>query len=106
MPWYLTWFGHSLNSYRDVVRLYDYFLASPFLMPLYVTVAIVLYREEEIFKEDCDMASLHCLLSQVCYFVVSNLSEFYSLKKTKQNKKNNSPIASRRFTIRISAAKG
>lgn len=36
-------------------------------MPLYVTVAIVLYREEDIFKEDCDMASLHCLLSQVCY---------------------------------------
>lgn len=65
LPWYLTWFGHSLNSYRNVVRLYDYFLASPFLMPLYVTVAIVLYREDDIFKEDCDMASLHCLLSQV-----------------------------------------
>lgn len=65
LPWYLTWFGHSLNSYRSVVRLYDYFLASPFLMPLYVTVAIVLYREDDIFKEDCDMASLHCLLSQV-----------------------------------------
>lgn len=65
LPWYLTWFGHSLNSYRDVVRLYDYFLASPFLMPLYATVAIVLHRDNEIFKEDCDMASIHCLLSQV-----------------------------------------
>lgn len=65
LPWYLTWFGHSLNSYRSVVRLYDYFLASPFLMPLYVTVTIVLYREDDIFKEDCDMASLHCLLSQL-----------------------------------------
>lgn len=65
LPWYLTWFGHSLNSYRSVVRLYDYFLASPFLMPLYVTASIVLYREDDIFKEDCDMASLHCLLSQV-----------------------------------------
>lgn len=65
LPWFLTWFGHSLNSYRSVVRLYDYFLASPFLMPLYVTVTIVLYREDDIFKEDCDMASLHCLLSQV-----------------------------------------
>lgn len=66
LPWYLTWFGHSLNSYRNVVRLYDYFLASPHLLPLYVTAAIVLYREDEIFKEDCDMASLHCLLSHVC----------------------------------------
>lgn len=65
LPWYLTWFGHSLNSYRAVVRLYDFFLASPFLLPLYVTSAIVLYRADEIFQQDCDMASLHCLLSQV-----------------------------------------
>lgn len=65
LPWYLTWFGHSLNSYRSVVRLYDYFLASPFLLPIYVTAAIVLYREDEIFKEDCDMASMHCVLSKV-----------------------------------------
>lgn len=83
LPWYLTWFGHSLNSYRDVVRLYDYFLASPFLMPLYVTVAIVLYRTDDIFKEDCDMASLHCLLSQVREKFIfgkkksSDLSHFY-----------------------------
>lgn len=65
LPWYLTWFGHSLNSYRSVVRLYDYFLASPFLLPLYVTAAIVLYRSDDIFKEECDMASIHCLLSKV-----------------------------------------
>lgn len=65
LPWYLTWFGHSLNSYRSVVRLYDYFLASDFLLPIYVTSAIVLYRQTEIFQEDCDMASLHCLLSQL-----------------------------------------
>lgn len=65
LPWYLTWFGHSLNSYRSVVRLYDYFLASDFLLPIYVTSAIVIYRQNEIFQEDCDMASLHCLLSQV-----------------------------------------
>ncbi|XP_037052434.1 TBC1 domain family member 20 [Bradysia coprophila] len=65
LPWYLTWFGHSLNSYRAVVRLYDYFLASPILLPLYVTAAIVLYREDDIFKEDCDMASMHCVLSKL-----------------------------------------
>jgi hypothetical protein len=46
--------------------LYDYFLASDYLLPLYVTAAIVLYREDEIFKEDCDIASMHCLLSKVC----------------------------------------
>ncbi len=34
-------------------------------MPLYVTGSIILYREEEVFREDCDRASLHCLLSQL-----------------------------------------
>jgi hypothetical protein len=65
LPWYLTWFGHSLNSYKSVVRLYDFFLAADPLLPLYVTAAIVLYREEEVFREECDRASLHCLLSQL-----------------------------------------
>lgn len=99
LPWFLTWFGHSLNSYRNVVRLYDYFLASPFLMPLYVTAAIVLYREDDIFKEDCDMASLHCLLSQVrksAYFPIYPLWKFFfSLFRS----------APRRLTIRILTAK-
>lgn len=65
LPWFLTWFGHSLNSYRDVVRLYDYFLASEHLLPIYVTAAIVLFREDDIFREDCDMASMHCVLSRL-----------------------------------------
>lgn len=82
LPWYLTWFGHSLNSYRSVVRLYDYFLASDFLLPIYVTSAIVLYRQNEIFREDCDMASLHCLLSQLpedlpFEYLLKNAEELY-----------------------------
>lgn len=67
LPWYLTWFGHSLTSYRTVVRLYDYFLASPIYTSIFVTAAILLYRSDEILKEDCDMASVHCLLSVVSY---------------------------------------
>ncbi|XP_055382001.1 TBC1 domain family member 20 [Condylostylus longicornis] len=82
LPWYLTWFGHSLNSYRSVVRLYDFFLATPFLLPIYVTAAIVLYRVDDIFKEDCDMASLHCFLSQLpddlpFEYLLKNAEELY-----------------------------
>lgn len=65
LPWYLTWFGHSLNRYKDVVRLYDFFLATPPLMPVYVASALVLDRSNEIFQQDCDLASIHCLLSQI-----------------------------------------
>jgi hypothetical protein len=37
-----------LPDYGDVVRLYDYFLAQPPLMPIYLAAAIVLYRKEDI----------------------------------------------------------
>ena len=48
LPWLITWFGHVLPDYGDVVRLYDYFLAQPPLMPVYLAAAIVLYRREDI----------------------------------------------------------
>lgn len=65
LPWFLTWFGHSLNSYKWVVRLYDYFLASPIHSSIYVASAIVLHRSNEITSGECDMATVHCLLSKV-----------------------------------------
>ena len=48
LPWLITWFGHVLPDYGDVVRLYDFFLAQPPMMPVYMAAAIVLYREKEI----------------------------------------------------------
>ena len=48
LPWLITWFGHVLPNYCDVVRLYDFFLAGPPLMPIYLAAAIVLHREQEI----------------------------------------------------------
>lgn len=65
LPWYLTWFGHSLNEYKDVVRLYDFFLASPVDMSLYVAASLAVQRRDEILSEGCDMASIHCLLSRI-----------------------------------------
>ena len=50
LPWLITWFGHVLPDYGDVVRLYDFFLAQPPMMPIYLAAAIVLYREEEILN--------------------------------------------------------
>lgn len=32
LPWLITWFGHVLLDYSDVVRLYDFFPAGPPLM--------------------------------------------------------------------------
>ncbi|KAE8752432.1 hypothetical protein FOCC_FOCC000904 [Frankliniella occidentalis] len=65
LPWFLTWFGHSLDRYQDVVRLYDHFLASPPLAPLYVAAVLVAHRADEVLAVDCDMAAIHALLSHI-----------------------------------------
>jgi len=65
LPWLITWFGHVLPDYKDVVRLYDFFLAQPPMMPVYLAAAIVLHREHEILSLECDMAMVHGLLSKI-----------------------------------------
>ena len=65
LPWLITWFAHTLADYRNVVRLYDFFLSSPYLMPMYTAAAIVMQREQDILAGECDMAMQHQILSQV-----------------------------------------
>lgn len=69
LPWLITWYAHTLSDYRNVVRLYDFFLATPYLMPMYIAVAIVLHREKDILAEECDMAMQHFVLSQVLFCI-------------------------------------
>ncbi|XP_022107528.1 TBC1 domain family member 20-like isoform X1 [Acanthaster planci] len=65
LAWLITWYGHVLNDFRSVVRLYDFFLACHPLMPVYLAAAIVLYRQEEVMACECDMAFVHSLLSKI-----------------------------------------
>ncbi|XP_064822036.1 TBC1 domain family member 20-like isoform X2 [Oncorhynchus masou masou] len=65
LSWLITWFGHVLSDFRHVVRLYDFFLACHPLMPIYFAAVIVQYREDEVLDCECDMASVHHLLSQI-----------------------------------------
>lgn len=65
LPWLITWFAHTLSDYRNVVRLYDFFLATPYLMPMYIASAIVLKKKEDILTGECEMAMQHFILSQV-----------------------------------------
>lgn len=65
LSWLITWFGHVLNRYTDVARLFDLFLASHSWMPMYLSAAIVLHREKKILEQECDMACVHALLSHL-----------------------------------------
>merc|ERR1712107_911733 len=46
-------------------RLYDFFIAGPPLMPVYLAAAIVLHREQEILDTECEMSAVHGLLSTI-----------------------------------------
>lgn len=48
VSWLLTWFAHSLDSLEDVSRLFDAFLGSDPLMPLYVGAAAVVADRETL----------------------------------------------------------
>ena len=65
LPWLITWFAHVLPDYEDVVRLYDFFLAQPPMMPIYLATSILLHRSEDVRKVECDMASVHGILSRI-----------------------------------------
>lgn len=65
LPWLLSWFSHSLNQHTKVVRLFDYFLASPKEIILYVIAQMINARSDEVLKADCDMASVHSILSKI-----------------------------------------
>ncbi|XP_055013186.1 TBC1 domain family member 20 isoform X1 [Boleophthalmus pectinirostris] len=65
LSWLITWYGHVLPEFKHTLRLYDFFLASHPLMPIYLAAAIVLHREKEVKTTECDMAMVHHLLSRI-----------------------------------------
>ncbi|XP_057683707.1 TBC1 domain family member 20 isoform X3 [Corythoichthys intestinalis] len=65
LSWLITWYGHVLSEFKHTLRLYDFFLASHPMMPIYLAATIVLHREKEVKQTECDMAMVHHLLSRI-----------------------------------------
>jgi hypothetical protein len=54
----ITMFAHNVQDYKDITRLFDFFLAHDAVMPIYLFAAVVLSRREELLeieKEDEDI---------------------------------------------------
>ncbi|OXU27335.1 hypothetical protein TSAR_007295 [Trichomalopsis sarcophagae] len=61
---YTTWYAHKYAENRKLLhRLFDFFLGSPPLIPLYLSTKIVAYRDKEIFNTTPDMGHTHKVLS-------------------------------------------
>lgn len=64
LPWLLCWFSHDLKDLGEVRRLFDLFLASHPLMPLYVAAAMIHLQRARILAADgTDPAEVHHALA-------------------------------------------
>mmetsp|Transcript_24791 Transcript_24791/g.36371 ORF Transcript_24791/g.36371 Transcript_24791/m.36371 type:complete len:560 (-) Transcript_24791:990-2669(-) len=61
LSWVLTWFSHDIKDTRVATRLFDAFLVSHPLLPVYLSVAMVLHRVNRriVFNTECDFAEMH-----------------------------------------------
>ncbi|KYN01491.1 PREDICTED: TBC1 domain family member 20 [Cyphomyrmex costatus] len=60
---YTTWYAHKFAENRKLLhRLFDFFLGSPPLLPLYLSTVIVAHRATEIFNTTPDMGHTHKVL--------------------------------------------
>ena len=79
LSWLITWFGHDINGFDVIVRLFDLFLASHPIMPVYVAVAIVHRHMDQVLKCECDMAMVHHFLSKLpLYIGIDDVEEIVS----------------------------
>ncbi|XP_003740060.1 TBC1 domain family member 20 [Galendromus occidentalis] len=100
LSWCLTWFGHDLENYSNLVRLYDLFLANDenqYLLPVYVAAAVVLSRSKSLQLQECSLPSVHSYLRDVlidldnhpseledCIFHAKKLHALYPVERLEQ----------------------
>ena len=61
LSWVITWFSHEVRDTELVKRLFDVFLVSHALMPIYLSVAMVLHPVNRlgILQSDPDFGTVH-----------------------------------------------
>lgn len=65
LSWVITWFSHDVRDTELVKRLFDAFIVSHPLMPIYVSIAMVTHEinRQEILRTECDFSLLHSALT-------------------------------------------
>lgn len=58
----ITMFAHNITEYKDIARLFDFFLARHAVMPLYFFAAVVLSRREELLEIEKEDEDILCVM--------------------------------------------
>lgn len=78
LSWVLSWFSHDIKDIRVAARMFDAFIVSHPVLPIYVSVAMVLHpvNRNIILKTECDFAEIHNVLCSLpkntctcCYYL-------------------------------------
>lgn len=67
LSWIITWFSHDIRDTALVKRIFDAFIVSHPLLPIYATVAMVChhYNRVELLNVECDFAVVHSTLANL-----------------------------------------
>ena len=67
LSWMITWFSHEITNFSVVSRLFDCFIASHPLFPLYFFSSVILFprNRRRLLETDSDFASIHMTISDI-----------------------------------------
>jgi len=66
LSWLLTWFSHGFDDLEVIARLFDLFIATHPLMPLYLSAQIILhFRDELLQRVECEYSAIHGFLTNI-----------------------------------------
>ncbi|RKP26866.1 hypothetical protein SYNPS1DRAFT_13564 [Syncephalis pseudoplumigaleata] len=63
LSWMISWFSHNIPHPARAARLYDLFIVSNPLMPLYVAAQLVIAHRDELLAGECEFTVVHHRLS-------------------------------------------
>lgn len=91
LSWLITWFGHVLSESKHTLRLYDFFLSSHPLMPIYLAATVRTCRKgnerqraesshNSLFLKPMTETCLYffCIVKGICLFSVSRVFRVHS----------------------------
>ena len=62
----LTLYAHDIQEYGDIARLFDFLIAQPAVVPIYLFAVVIISRREELFDIPADEPEmLHSVLSKL-----------------------------------------
>ncbi|XP_028391703.1 TBC1 domain family member 20-like [Dendronephthya gigantea] len=107
LSWLITWFAHVINDPDTIFRIFDFFLGTHPLMPIYLGAALVISHRDELLSCECEMSTVHHFLCSLPRHIPQNLErlieEAHALFKKYSPQKLES--ASKRYLKESSAVK-